>query len=66
MKVEIIANGTIKLVLIPEVGNEFEELALSMLAKAEVEVSYINQTTQILDKQIDKHLVIKPKSRKDS
>ena len=65
MKVEIIANGTIKLVLIPEVGNEFEELALSMLAKAEVEVSYINQTTQILDKQIDKHLVIKPKSRKD-
>jgi hypothetical protein len=65
MKVEIIANGTIKLVLIPEVGNEFEELALSMLAKAEVEVSYINQTTQILDKQIDKHLVIKPKSRKE-
>jgi hypothetical protein len=65
MKVEIIANGTIKLVLIPEVGNEFEELALSMLAKAEVEVSYVNQTTQILDKQIDKHLVIKPKSRKE-
>jgi hypothetical protein len=65
MKVEIIANGTIKLVLIPEVGNEFEELALSMLAKGEVEVSYVNQTTQILDKQIDKHLVIKPKSRKE-
>jgi hypothetical protein len=65
MKVEIIANGTIKLVLIPEVGNEFEELALSMLAKGEVEVSYVNQTTQILDKQIDKHLVIRPKSRKE-
>jgi hypothetical protein len=65
MKVEIIANGTIKLVLIPEVGNEFEELALAMLSKGEVEVSYVNQTTQILDKQIDKHLVIKPKSRKD-
>jgi hypothetical protein len=65
MKVEIIMNGTIKIVLIPESNNEFEALALSMLAKDEVEVTYIDKVTQILDKQVDKHLVIKPKSRKD-
>jgi N-dimethylarginine dimethylaminohydrolase len=63
MKVEIIMNGTMKLVHIPE--NEFEELALSMLAKNEVEVMYIDRVTQILDKQVDKHLVIKSKTRKD-
>jgi hypothetical protein len=63
MKTEIIMNGTIKFVHIPE--NEFEEIALSMLAKGEVEVTYVDRVTQILDKQVDKHLVIKPKSRKE-
>lgn len=65
IKVEVISNGTIKLVLIPEVGNTFDEAALEMLAKGEVEVTYVTQSTQILDKQVDKHLVIKPKSRKE-
>jgi hypothetical protein len=56
-------NGTIKLVLIPE--NEIDTLALSMLSKSEVEAQYIDKVVQILDKQVDKHLVIKPKSRTD-
>jgi hypothetical protein len=62
MKVEIIMNGTMKIVHIPE--NEFEELALSMLAKQEVEVTYVDRVTHILDKQVDKHLVIKSKTNK--
>jgi hypothetical protein len=62
MKVEIIMNGTMKIVHIPE--NEFEELALSMLAKQEVEVTYVDRVTQILNKQVDKHLVIKSKTNK--
>jgi hypothetical protein len=62
MKVEIIMNGTMKIVHIPE--NEFEELALSMLAKQEVEVTYVDRVTQILDKQVEKHLVIKSKTNK--
>ena len=65
MKVEIIMNGTIKVVLIPETDNEFEALALGMLAKGDVEVTYVDRVTQLLDKQVDKHLVIKPKSRKE-
>ena len=64
MKVEIIMNGTIKLVHIPE--NEMEEVALSMMAKNEVEVTYVDRVTQILDKQVEKHLVLKPKSRVES
>jgi len=63
IKVEVVSNGTIKLVLIPEVGNVFDEAALEMLSKGEVEVTYVTQATQILDKQVDKHLVIKPKTR---
>lgn len=61
MRVEIIMNGTIKLVHIPE--NEMEEIALNMLSKNEVEITYVDRVTQILDKQVEKHLVIKPKTR---
>lgn len=63
MRVEIIMNGTIKLVHIPE--NEMEEIALSMLSKNEVDVTYVDRVTQILDKQVEKHLVIKPKTRNE-
>lgn len=56
-------NGTIKLVHIPE--NEMEEIALSMLSKNEVDVTYVDRVTQILDKQVEKHLVIKPKTRNE-
>lgn len=63
MKCEVILNGTIKLVLIPE--NDIDTLALSMMAKQEVEAQYVDKVVQILDKQVDKHLVIKPKSRTD-
>lgn len=63
MRVEIIMNGTIKLVHIPE--NEMEEIALSMLSKNEVEITYVDRVTQILDKQVEKHLVIRPKTRQE-
>jgi uncharacterized protein YabE (DUF348 family) len=63
MKVEIIMNGTIKLVHIPE--NEMEEIALSMLSKNEVEITYVDRVTQILDKQVEKHLIIRPKTRQE-
>jgi hypothetical protein len=35
-----------------------------MLAKQEVEVTYVDRVTQILDKQVEKHLVIKSKTNK--
>jgi uncharacterized protein YabE (DUF348 family) len=63
MRVEIIMNGTIKLVHIPE--NEMEEIALSMLSKNEVEITYVDRVTQILDKQVEKHLIIRPKTRQE-
>lgn len=63
MKVEIVKNGSIRLILIPEDGMDQE--ALNLLSKHEIEHQEINNLTQILDSQVDKGLIIRPKLRKD-
>ena len=59
MKVELIMNGTTKIVLIPE--NDIEIAILSSVAKGDVVATNISQHTQILDKVIQDGLVISPK-----
>jgi len=59
MKVEVLLNGTTKIVLIPE--NEIETAILATVAKGDVEATLITQHTQILDKIILDGLVIMPK-----
>ena len=59
MKVEVILNGTTKIVLIPE--NDVEKAILEGMAKNEVQAYGINQHTQILDKVVLDGLVISPK-----
>lgn len=59
MKVEVLMNGTTKIVLIPE--NDIEIAILANIAKNDVEATAIIQHTQILDKVIQDGLVISPK-----
>lgn len=59
MKVEILMNGTTKIVLIPE--TDIEIAILAAVAKGGVESVLITQHTQILDKIILDGLVIMPK-----
>jgi hypothetical protein len=59
MKVEVLLNGTTKIVLIPE--NDIEIAILANVAKGDVEATLITQHTQILDKIILDGLVIMPK-----
>jgi hypothetical protein len=59
MRVELIMNGTTKIVLIPE--NDIEIAILANVAKGDVEATTISQHTQILDKIIQDGLVISPK-----
>jgi hypothetical protein len=59
MKVEVLLNGTTKIVLIPE--NEIEIAILKSVAAGGVEATLITQHTQILDKIILDGLVIMPK-----
>ena len=59
MKVEVLLNGTTKIVLIPE--NEIEIAILANVAKGDVEATLITQHTQILDKVIQDGLVVLPK-----
>jgi hypothetical protein len=59
MKVEVLLNGTTKIVLIPE--NDIEKAILESIAKNEVQAYGINQHTQILDKVVIDGLVISPK-----
>jgi hypothetical protein len=59
MKVEVIMNGTIKLVLIPE--NEIEKLALEMVGKSDLTPTAINGQTAILNKVLHEGLIIQPK-----
>ena len=63
MKVEILMNGTTKLVLVPE--NDIEKSILLSLSKSEVETKSIDNHTQILDKVIQEGLVITTKKLKD-
>jgi len=58
MKVEVLLNGTTKLVLIPE--SEIEIAILKSVAAGGVDATSISQHTQILDKVIQDGLVISP------
>lgn len=59
MKVEVLLNGTTKIVLIPE--NEIEKAILDGVGKGDVQATSITQHTQILDKVVQEGLVISPK-----
>lgn len=63
MKVEVLLNGTTKIVLIPE--TEIEAAIIKNVAAGGVEATIITQHTQILDKVIQDGLVISP-SKGDS
>lgn len=56
MKVEIIMNGSLKLVLVPE--NDIDKSVLEAVSKTDIEASIIDQHTQILDKVIQEGLII--------
>jgi hypothetical protein len=62
MKVEVLMNGSIKLVIIAE--NEIEIAILKQLSSSGVEATAIAQHTQILDKVVQDGLVIKTKSNR--
>jgi hypothetical protein len=64
MKVEVLMNGTTKIVLIPE--NDIEIAILSNIGKNDVQATSITQHTQILDKVIQEGLVISPKVTRES
>lgn len=64
MKADVILNGSIRVVLIPE--NDMEKLALEQICKLEVDATLIDKQTQILDKVIHDGLIIKPKIIKSS
>lgn len=59
MKVEILLNGTTKIVLIPE--NDIEKAILENVGKNDVMATTISQHTAILDKVVQEGLVIAPK-----
>lgn len=58
MRVEILMNGTVKIVIIPE--NEIETAIVKQVAAGGVDATIITQHTQILDKVIQDGLVISP------
>jgi hypothetical protein len=59
MKVEILMNGTTKIVLLPE--NEIEKAILDSMSKNDVDAIMIKQQTHILDKVVQDALVISTK-----
>jgi len=63
MKVDLILNGTTRIVLIPE--NEVESAILTTISKMNIEATSITQHTQILDKIVQEALVIGPKKTRD-
>ncbi len=64
MKADIILNGSIKVVLIPE--TDIEKLAMEQLSKSDITSLLIDKQTQILDKIIHNGLVITPKTAQNS
>jgi hypothetical protein len=60
MKADVILNGSIRVVLIPE--TDIEKLALEQIAKTEITTVLIDKQTQILDKIVHHALVMQPKS----
>ena len=63
MKVEILMNGTTKIVLIPE--NDIEIAILTNVGKSDIQGNFIGQGTAILDKIVPEALVISNKSLKE-
>jgi len=63
MRVDVILNGTTRIVLIPE--NDVESAILSVVSKMDLEATAINQHTQILDKVVQDAVVIGPKKVRD-
>jgi hypothetical protein len=63
MKVELIMNGTVKVVMVPE--NELEKIALNLLSKCELQSTEINSQIQILDKIVHDGLIIQSKKQQD-
>jgi hypothetical protein len=64
MKVELIMNGTVKLVLVPE--NDLEKIALNLLSKCDLQSTEINSQTQILDKVVHDGLIVQSKKQIDN
>ena len=58
MKVDVIMNGTKKLVIIPE--DDIEVAILKQIAAGGIDATLIQNHTQILDKVIQDGLVITP------
>lgn len=63
MKVELIMNGSVKVVMVPE--NELEKIALNLLSKCELQSTEINSQIQILDKIVHDGLIIQSKKQQD-
>jgi len=64
MKVEIImSKGKVKLVLIPDVSDEMEVLAFQRICKGEIECTFIENQTAILQETVQNVLIIEPKIR---
>ena len=63
MKVEILMNGTTKIVLIPE--NDIEKAILDNVSKNEIMATSITQHTAILDKVVQEGLIIASKVNKN-
>lgn len=64
MKVELIMNGAVKLVLVPE--NDLEKIALNLLSKCDLQSTEINSQTQILDKVVHDGLIVQSKKQTDN
>lgn len=61
MRVEVLMNGTTKIVLIPE--NDIEKAILDNVSKMELETAYLTHGTAILDKLVPEAFVICPKKK---
>lgn len=61
MRVELLMNGTTKIVLIPE--NDIEKAILDNVSKMEIETTFLTQGTAILDKVVAEAFVISPKKK---
>jgi hypothetical protein len=64
MKAQILMDkGKVKLVLIPEVSDDMEILALQKISKGEIECTFIENQISILQEPVQNVLVIEPKVR---
>lgn len=61
MKVQILKNGKLSLILIPEEGDDIELSALKELSKNEVEVTFKEGQSPLFDGAVYDVLIIKSK-----